>query len=63
MEHQEAVAVVVVVEDTGEVTQAVGAIVGVGVGEGTEVDAKGHHGHILIFHTTYCSGSIYIRQI
>ena len=64
MERQEAVAVAVAVADTGEVTAA-GAIVGegaiVGVGEGMEVDAKGYHGHIPIFHTNYCSGSIYIR--
>jgi hypothetical protein len=64
MERQEAVAVAV--EDTGEVTAAgaivgEGAIVGGGGGGGMEVDAKGYHGHIPIFHTNYCSGSIYIR--
>ena len=61
MERLKAV-VVAVVEGTGEVT-AEGAIVGEGaivvVGEGTEVDAKGPHGHTR-YYLYILYGSIYI---
>jgi hypothetical protein len=61
MERTKAV-VVAVVEGTGEVT-AEGAIVGEGaiVVVGTEVDAKGPHGHTR-YYLYILYGSIYIEK-